>query len=467
MLVKNCFFIGMITLLSVSLAMADPPAEHPVTGEELVIDCLRGTPDAIDGDLSDWELDAMIPAVLDTEEQLSSGFSTWDGPDDSSGEFYMLWDDENIYMAVVMKDDVITSNKSDGNIWNADGIEVFFATTNAVTGHDEHYQYGFDFKEQTWNWCNMDGAGQSAIDYLQVACTITGDGYICEAAIEYGEMFSLDWSVGSTIGFHPVFDDTDIVDGDRELQMTWTGREAHDQSLGYGYLILSDATPDGATQLQPGDADMDFDFDQLDLVQVQIASKYLTGQAATWGEGDWNGAPGGSQGNPPAGNGLFDQIDIIAALNAGLYLQGPYAAIGPEGELDDDQTSIVYDAGTGEVRVDAPAGTELTSVNIDSAAGIFANHANAQNLDGSFDTHSENNIFKATFGSSFGSLSFGMVATADLAKDFVANDLTVIGSLDGGGGLGDVDLVYIPEPSALLLLGLGLAGLLVMRRRRS
>ena len=208
MLVKNCLFIGMITLLSVSLAMADdPPAEHPATGEELVIDLLRGTPDAIDGDLSDWELDALIPAVLDTEEQLFSGQSTWDGPDDSSGKFYMLWDDENIYMAVVMKDDVVTSNKSDGSIWNADGIEVFFATTFAVGGHDEHYQYGFDFKEQTWNWDNMDGGGQSPIDYLQVACTTTGDGYICEAAIEYGEMLSLDWDVGSPIGFHPVIDD--------------------------------------------------------------------------------------------------------------------------------------------------------------------------------------------------------------------------------------------------------------------
>ena len=466
MLVEKCLFIGMVTLLSVSLAMADdPPAEHPATGEELVIDCLRGTPDAIDGDLSDWELAAMIPAVLDTEEQLSSGQSTWDGPDDSSGKFYTLWDDENIYMAVVMKDDVITSNKSDGSIWNADGIEVFFATTFAVGGHDEHYQYGFDFKEQTWNWDNMDGGGQSAIDYLQAACTITDDGYICEAAIEYGEMLSLDWSVGSTIGFHPVFDDTDIVDGDRELQMTWTGREAHDQSLGFGYLILSDAAPDGATRLQAGDADMDFDFDQLDLVQVQVAAKYLTGQPATWGEGDWNGAPGGSQGNPPAGDGQFNQRDIIAALGPGHYLTGAYAAIGTGGVEGDDQTSIVYNANTGELGVDAPAGTELTSVNIDSSAAIFTGDP-AENLGGSFDNDAADNIFKATFGSSFGSLSFGNVAQAGLSEDFVANDLTVVGSLAGGGDLGPVDLIYVPEPSTMALLGLGILGALVLRRRQ-
>jgi hypothetical protein len=82
--------------------------------------------------------------------------------------------------------------------------------------------------------------------------------------------------------------------------------------------------------LQAGDADQDLDFDQLDLVQVQVAAKYLTGQEATWGEGDWNAAPGGSPGNPPKGDGLFNQLDIVAAQQAGLYLTGPYAAAGAD-----------------------------------------------------------------------------------------------------------------------------------------
>jgi hypothetical protein len=249
MLAKKYLFIGMITLLSVSLAIADPPAVHPVTGEDLVIDCLRGTPDTIDGDLSDWKLGAMTPAVLDAAEQLSSDsadMAAWAGPEDSSGKFYLLWDDEKIYIAVVMIDDKLSQNKTDGSIWNADAVEVFFSTLNAVAGHEEHYQFGFDFKEQTWNWCNMDGPGQEQVDWLQAAATITDVGYNCEAAIEYGQMLSLDWSVGSTVGFHPVFDDTD--NGDRELQMTWTGRAAHDQSLGFGHLFLSDAA------LNPGPA---------------------------------------------------------------------------------------------------------------------------------------------------------------------------------------------------------------------
>ena len=50
--------------------------------------------------------------------------------------------------------------------------------------------------------------------------------------------------------------------------------------------------------LQPGNADQDGDFDQDDIVQVQLAGKYLSRQSTTWGEGDWNGGPGGGPGNP-------------------------------------------------------------------------------------------------------------------------------------------------------------------------
>ena len=220
-----------------------------------------------------------------------------------------------------------------------------------------------------------------------------------------------------------------------------------------------------APPLQAGDADQDLDFDQLDLVQVQIAAKYLTGQAATWGEGDWNGAPGGSPGNPPTGDGVFNQFDIIAAQIAAIYLSGPYAAVQPGGVEGDGQTSVVYNPNTGELAVDAPAGVELTSINIDSAAGFFTGES-AQNLGGSFDNDADNNIFKATFGSSFGSLSFGNVAQPGLSEDFVLNDLTVVGSLAGGGDLGNVDLIYVPEPSTLVLLTLGLLGLVACRRRR-
>ena len=158
--------------------------------------------------------------------------------------------------------------------------------------------------------------------------------------------------------------------------------------------------------LQAGDANMDLEFNQFDLVRVQVSAKYLSGEPATWGDGDWNGAPGGSPGDPPVGDGLFNQSDIIAALNAGTYLQGPYAALAAlGGSVGDDQTSLVYVAETGELKVDPPIGKDLTSINISSAGGQFIGDQPAV-LDGAFDNFAPDNVFKATFGGSFGDIQF-------------------------------------------------------------
>ena len=48
-------------------------------------------------------------------------------------------------------------------------------------------------------------------------------------------------------------------------------------------------------------------------------------------------------------------------------------------------------------------------------------------------------------------IPFGNVAQAGLSEDFGAGDLTVVGSLAGGGDLGNVDLIYVPEPSTVAL----------------
>ena len=48
----------------------------------------------------------------------------------------------------------------------------------------------------------------------------------------------------------------------------------------------------------------------------------------------------------------------MAALNASIYLTGKYDALAVPGDQSDQQTSVVYDANTGEIWVDAPVGKE-------------------------------------------------------------------------------------------------------------
>jgi len=76
--------------------------------------------------------------------------------------------------------------------------------------------------------------------------------------------------------------------------------------------------------IEPGDANGDGEFNQLDLLQVLRRGKFLSGEAATWQDGDWDGAPGGRLARPPSGNGAFDNGDLLAALRAGFWLKGPY-----------------------------------------------------------------------------------------------------------------------------------------------
>ena len=57
----------------------------------------------------------------------------------------------------------------------------------------------------------------------------------------------------------------------------------------------------------PGDADRNGVFDRCDITQILQAGKFLTGETATWEEGDWNG------------DSYFDQVDIVMALAEGHY----------------------------------------------------------------------------------------------------------------------------------------------------
>jgi len=177
-----------------------------------------------------------------------------------------------------------------------------------------------------------------------------------------------------------------------------------------------------------------------------------------------------------AGGGDLGPVDLVYLGGGGPPPAGDYKTY-PEG-IDDEQTSLVYWEETGTLEVNAPKSTELSSINVNSAGSKFieANYDAAQ-FTGSFDTKTTGNFFKATFGSSFPSFVVGQsVMPAGMTPAEVLADLHIgaaadapTGSLNGGGGLGVVDLIYapvaIPEPSSLILLGLGLLGLAVCRRR--
>jgi hypothetical protein len=180
--------------------------------------------------------------------------------------------------------------------------------------------------------------------------------------------------------------------------------------------------------LEAGDADQDLDFDQLDLVKVQVAARYLTGQPATWGQGDWDGAPGGEAGSPPLGDGEFNQRDIIAALSAGTYLTGSYGSVRPPQRAGNEER---------------PA--EPTS-------GDWA-----PNRDGRFETDSPTGTFQTAVRGSLDSIHVAKAAQSIPSEASLRSDLSVASSLAPEATLGNADLVYVPEPASIGLLFVALA----------
>jgi hypothetical protein len=157
-------------------------------------------------------------------------------------------------------------------------------------------------------------------------------------------------------------------------------------------------------------------------------------------------------------------LAMTVALMTSNAFAGSFSVLSGAGAVGDDQTSLQYDTSTGELSIDPAAGKDLTSINITSASSAFIGDKPAV-LDGAFDNFAIDNVFKATFGGMFGAISFGNVLAPGMSAQAVIDDLTAVGSLAGGGDLGAVDLVYIPEPSSMIMIGMGLIGLLGLRRR--
>lgn len=210
--------IGLL-VLSLSLVLSTG-----ALASEAAIAWRVDTPPTIDGDLSEWFKES--PVYLGTKEQLNLNPEYWSGPEDNSGNFYLAWDLENLYIAAEILDDSpfvwFMAYGLDGN----DGLGVYLSTNpNAEPGRriydsadfrllfgldNDMFDTGID-RSNVLLKKGIDtigvGGGENAIRNCAIAIKPTSVGYNLEIKIPFASLSNsqipaLKPEVGMEVGFN-------------------------------------------------------------------------------------------------------------------------------------------------------------------------------------------------------------------------------------------------------------------------
>lgn len=124
---------------------ADAITTDTGTSDRKIVKAVRTySPPVIDGDLKDFFSNQ--PAVLTTKDYVRLTADS-NGDNDISGRFYFMWDENNLYVAVVIKDDVNFNSETAENIWKGDSVQIAFDSdfdrTEMTYDSDGDYEIGF------------------------------------------------------------------------------------------------------------------------------------------------------------------------------------------------------------------------------------------------------------------------------------------------------------------------------------
>jgi hypothetical protein len=159
--------------------------------------------------------------------------------------------------------------------------------------------------------------------------------------------------------------------------------------------------------------------------------------------------------------GLAVVASIFVATTAQAQIElGPYPA-----GLSDDKPSLVYNPADGALSIAMPGDTKWSTLEMISPNGMFTGTATPGLVLPPFDVFSPTKYFllKTT---GLGDQELGAALAPGLSGAALAAELEVNGSVLPSGPL-SIDLLVVPEPSSIVMIGLGLVGLAGLRRKRA
>lgn len=232
----SAVILSLIFISSQAVA-ADRPQQKPIIQVHKAAKAVT-----IDGNLNEYPKFAVR---MDDKSFEKLQYFEYGGKDDISADIYLLWDDENLYVAAKITDDVPFTNKLDGpDIWNGDSIEVLLgmddkADPQRIYFGKGDYQIGLsagnnkDIKPNEWIWRRDDY--QSGIE---LTAKPADKGYTIEAKIPFKVLGGFKPEIGKRFDFNIAVDDADK--DKRDMQLVWTGtKNFYSDPSEWGSAVLS------------------------------------------------------------------------------------------------------------------------------------------------------------------------------------------------------------------------------------
>ncbi len=182
-------------------------------GPQLVAYTLR-QPVLVDGDLADW------PAGLPWYDitQVTYGHAYYSGPHDLSGRLRVAWDQDYLYLAWEVIDDVFVQTQRGAYLYEGDSVEILVDTNLAYDFYTRYldfddYQIGFSpgnppgQNPEAWMWYPQSLAGP--VLGARVAAQATNTGYTVEVALPWHRLNLVPFP-GLDVGFAASISDNDL-----------------------------------------------------------------------------------------------------------------------------------------------------------------------------------------------------------------------------------------------------------------
>lgn len=168
----------------------------------------------------------------------------WQGREDLSADLRFLWDDQFLYVAVTVKDDVAgATSHEDADLWRMDGLQFLVDPARRSKEKPGKYEYSVGLgKKGAQSWCTLSAdalapTGNAPDIRLAIHRDKPGTGSVTyEVAIPWKRLAPFQPEAGGNLGFTMIVNEDDGAG--RDAFMTWFGN-AHTKDVDtVGDLIL-------------------------------------------------------------------------------------------------------------------------------------------------------------------------------------------------------------------------------------